>query len=170
VAQDSGSTRLATLFDAHSLRLYRLARRLSGDADEARDLVQDTFLRAARHPDRVPSGATAGEAWLVRILVNLCRDRWRRQAVRRHALDLPQPVAAGPDPEAAAVARATVSAALATLPPRRRAVMVLHHLEERGTAEIATLLGITQVTVRWHLAAARRQLARQLLPLAGRTS
>src|SRR2546423_4860009 len=42
--------RLGTLFDIHHTRLFRLARRLSRDADEARDLVQDTFLRAARSP------------------------------------------------------------------------------------------------------------------------
>ncbi len=170
LAQENGTTRLAALFDSHSIRLYRLARRLSGDADEARDLVQETFLRAARHPGRIPSDATAGEAWLVRVLVNLCRDGWRRQAVRRSAQELPLPASMGPDPEAAAVARATVNTVLATLPPRRRAVIVLHHLEERGTAEIAALLGISQVTVRWHLAAARRQLALLLLPETERTS
>ena len=170
MAQENGTTRLAALFDSHSIRLYRLARRLSGDADQARDLVQDTFLRAARNPRRIPDDTAGGEAWLVRILVNLCRDRWRREAVRRNVPQLPLPADAGPNPEAAAVARATVSSALANLPPRRRAVIVLHHLEERGTAEIAGLLGISQVTVRWHLAAARRQLALQLLPQAGRKS
>jgi DNA-directed RNA polymerase specialized sigma24 family protein len=47
--------RLAALFDAHHERLYRLARRLAPQADEALDLVQETFLKAARSPGAVPA-------------------------------------------------------------------------------------------------------------------
>ncbi|HEY3567231.1 MAG TPA: RNA polymerase sigma factor, partial [Thermoanaerobaculia bacterium] len=72
--------RLAGLFDTHHQRLFRLALRLSADREEARDLVQEAFLRAARKPGTVPDGAE--EAWLVRTLVNLCRDRYRRLGVR----------------------------------------------------------------------------------------
>ena len=74
--------RLAVLFDTHQARLYRLARRLAGRCDEARDLVQETFLRAARSPGSVPAGASREEAWLVRVLINICRDGWRKRAVR----------------------------------------------------------------------------------------
>ncbi|TDI46920.1 MAG: sigma-70 family RNA polymerase sigma factor [Acidobacteria bacterium] len=170
VAKSGGTTHLAALFDTYSLRLYRLARRLVGDADTARDMVQEVFLRAARHPGRLPGDDAGGEAWLVRAMVNLCRDRWRREKIRQRPMEpLPQ-AAATPDPEAAAVARATIGAALAVLSPRRRAVIVLHHLEERDTAEIAALLGIRQVTVRWHLAGARKQLAQLLLTTTGRPS
>jgi len=70
------------LFDAHHQRLYRLARRLCGKQDEARDLVQETFLRAARSPASVPWGAFSEEAWLVRVLINVCRDAWRKKALR----------------------------------------------------------------------------------------
>jgi DNA-directed RNA polymerase specialized sigma24 family protein len=67
--------RLAALFDAHHDRLYRLAHRLAPDADDAPDLVQETFLKAARSPTSVPLGATSEEAWLVRMLVNIRRDQ-----------------------------------------------------------------------------------------------
>src|SRR5262249_56085654 len=73
---------LWALCDAHEDRLYRLARRLAPGADEARDLVQETFLRAASSLASVPEGATREEAWLVRVLVNIRRDQWRRAAVR----------------------------------------------------------------------------------------
>ena len=126
----AAADRLGTLFDVHHQRLYRLARRMSGSTDEARDLVQDTFLRAARAPASVPSGASAEEAWLVRVLVNLCRDRWRQTANRERLDRSKLPVSIGSsDPEAALVARSVVWAALATLEPRRRAVLVMHELE-----------------------------------------
>jgi len=64
------------------------------------------------------------------------------------------------DGEAAALAKDAVRRALATLAPRRRAVVVLAELEERSTADIAALLGISKVTVRWHLAAGRAALHR----------
>jgi len=151
---------LDALFRAQGRRLYRLARRLSPDAAAAEDLVQETFLRATRHARLARPGPERAEAWLVRTLVNLARDRFRRERVRREALPRVDLSAAAPaDPERAAVARRSVAAALAGLPPRRRAVVVLHELEERETAEIAGLLGISRATVRWHLAAGRRQLA-----------
>ena len=74
--------RLAALFDTHYNRLYRLARRLVPTADDALDLVQDTFLRAARSPNAVPVGARSEEAWLVHVLVNIQRDQWRQAVVR----------------------------------------------------------------------------------------
>jgi len=161
--------RLSALFDAHYARLYRLARRLAADADAARDLVQDTFLRAARAPASVPHGASSEEAWLVRVLINIRRDEWRRAAVRaRHAPLVPAARAAS-DQEAAVVARATIWRALDALPPRRRAVVVLHELEELAIPAIASLLGISAITVRWHLSAGRRDLARILRPQMGAT-
>jgi RNA polymerase sigma-70 factor (ECF subfamily) len=158
--------RLAKLFDAHQRRLFHLALRLCSDREEARDLVQGTFLRAARQPGSVPGGEPAGEAWLVRTLVNLCRDRYRRLAVRsraRQELTREGRDERRPHPEETQVARATVQAALERLSPRRRAVIVLHELEDRPVREVARLLGVTEVTVRWHLLAARRQLAKVLL-------
>ena len=152
---------LAGLFNRHQDRLYRLALRMSGDAETARDLVQETFLRAARRRS-LPAGETGREAWLVRVLVNLCRDRWRRRQVRRrHETDLPAPPPPG-DPEHRAVARATVRAALARLRPRRRAVLVLRELEGMPPARIARLLGLRPATVRWHLSVGRKELSRLL--------
>jgi RNA polymerase sigma factor (sigma-70 family) len=155
--------RLAVLFDTHHPRLYRLARRLSKNAEDARDLVQETYLRAAQSIGSVPSGATREEAWLVRVLINICRDGWRRAAVRqRH--DLVHAAEAAlqgwPDQERELVARSTVWRALDALTPRRRAIVVLYEIEGAGIADIAALLGVAPVTVRWHLSRGRRDLAR----------
>jgi len=167
---DDPAARVALLFDAHHPRLFRLARRLSRSTDDAHDLVQETFLRVARAPHSVPEGATHEEAWLVRILVNLCRDRWRWSAVRSKAVadgHMEAQEAAG-SPEPALVARAMVQRALGQLAPRRRAILVLHELEGIPIKDIAAMLGVTAVTVRWHLSIGRREMARALG--AGRTS
>jgi RNA polymerase sigma-70 factor, ECF subfamily len=161
--------RLGRLFDAHHDALYRLARRMASDAEEARDLVQEAFLRAARSAGALPPEDDAARAWLFRVVVNLCRDRRRRLDVRRRAAETvlrpaPTAEATGGGPESRALARDAVSTALAELPPKRRAVVVLHELEERTVAEIARLLGVTRVTVRWHLMAGRKQLAALLSP------
>jgi RNA polymerase sigma factor (sigma-70 family) len=163
---DDPSARLGDLFDAHHQRLYRLARRLSADGDAARDVVQETFLRAARAPQRVPAARQDEEAWLVRVLVNVCRDRWRQASVRGRGLDaeLLQP-APPANPEAAAAAKSVVWRALGTLPPRRRAVIVMHELDGIDGAAIARLLGVSLVTVRWHLSRGRAQLAQAVRDL-----
>jgi RNA polymerase sigma-70 factor, ECF subfamily len=154
--------RLAELFEAHRERLWRLARRMCRDAEEARDLVQEAFVRLARLARGAPADDRHAEAWLVKTLVHLCRDRERHLRVRRrHAM---QPCAASSDRETSAVARLAVQDALARLSPRRRAVVALHDLEGQTTPEIARLLGVAPVTVRWHLHAAHRDLRRILLP------
>ena len=163
IEADTGDL-IGTLFDRHHERLYRLARRMSPDPEEARDLVQEVFLRAARRPRSIPTGTKAGEAWLVTVMVNLCRDRQRRRVVRDRARRTPPPAGMEPsNPESAAVARATVQKALRTLTPKRRAVIVLRELEGEPVARIARLLGMAQVTVRWHLSLGRRELAKVLL-------
>jgi len=109
----------------------------------------------------VPCQAPQDEAWLVRVLVNLCRDRWRQSETRRR-LNSATATTVGPsaiDPESAAIARSVVWHALATLDPRRRAVIVMHELDGEPIEAIARLLGVTAVTVRWHLSRGRRQLA-----------
>src|SRR6266536_793497 len=80
---DCRSERLATLFDNHEDRLYRLARRLARSADAAEDLVQETFLRAAKSMRSIPHGRAKEEAWLVRVLINIRRDEWRRADVKQ---------------------------------------------------------------------------------------
>jgi RNA polymerase sigma factor (sigma-70 family) len=168
VLPDHQADRLTILFDAHHDRLYRLARRLAPSVDDALDLVQETFLKAARSPSSVPAGATNEEAWLVRVLINVRRDQWRRAAVRtRHAGDLDRSAGVDQGPEAAMVARATVWRALDLLPPRRRAIVVMHELEGLTIPAVASLLGISAITVRWHLSKGRRELARVLTPQTG---
>lgn len=157
---DASEGRLAALFDAHHQRLYRLARRLSTNGDDARDLVQETFLRAAQKLASVPTEPTHQEAWLIRVLVNLSRDRWRRRAVRQrfehqHTLDERSPAL-----ESVVIARTTIWSALQRLAARRRVILVMCEIEGLSIESVAQTLHITSATVRWHLARGRRELAK----------
>ena len=151
------------LFDTHQSQLYRLARRMARTSDEARDLVQETFVRVARNPGSIPPDAHSARAWLVRILVNVSRDEWRKR-LSRGRLDshhLIETRALAPaNQEAALIAQTTIWTAMQLLPPRRRAALVLFELEGVEIKDIARLLGVSAVTVRWHLSRGRRELAR----------
>ena len=161
--EEDGSHRLGILFDAHHQRLFRLARRLCASADDARDLVQETFLRGARSPASIPHGAPHEEAWLVRVLINIARDRWRKQQVQRRSLPHQHATGiSGSNPERSVIAQETLWRALDRLSPRRRAILVMYELEGIGIAAIAALLEVAPVTVRWHLSRGRRELARVL--------
>ena len=165
---NSAADRLATLFDAHHQRLYRLARRLVPTVDDALDLVQETFLKAARKPASIPVGSGDEEAWLVRVLVNIRRDQWRKAGVRnRFAGESRASNAVTTHPEASLIARSDVWSALDVLAPRRRTVIVLHELEGLTVKDVASLLGISAITVRWHLSRGRHELARILKPFTG---
>jgi RNA polymerase sigma-70 factor, ECF subfamily len=157
------SVRIGSLFDAHHQRLYRLARRMARTSEDAHDVVQETFLRAARSPGSIPSGASHEEAWLVRVLINICRDRWRHAAVRtRAAAEGHVAAAVAVSPEGGMLAKAMVREALDTLPARRRAILVMYELEGTTIPAIARMLGVTPVTVRWHLSMGRREMAKAL--------
>jgi RNA polymerase sigma-70 factor (ECF subfamily) len=160
--------RLSVLFDTYEDKLYRLARRLSESADDAHDLVQETFLRAAQSLTSVPDGDNA-HAWLVRVLVNLRRDQWRRRSVRARAAGLigPQNDITTATAESALIAKQAIWSALDTLAPRRRAIVVLSEIDGMRPQEIATLLGLAVMTVRWHLSMARRELKTALAEYLG---
>ena len=168
--QAAARDRLAALFDAHHQRLYRLARRLVPTTDDALDLVQETFLRAARTPTSIPAGVGDEQAWLVRVLVNIRRDQWRKAGVRnRVAAESREPAVPVTDAETSLVARTAIWSALDALSPRRRAVVVLHELDGLTVKDVSALLGISAITVRWHLSKGRRDLARILKPFIGET-
>jgi RNA polymerase sigma-70 factor (ECF subfamily) len=151
----------------HAGRLRMLALRFCGDAAEADDVVQDTFLTVWRkasswQPDGPPFGA-----WLTRIAINLAIDRHRRRRVRRFfGLDAANEVAdAQPTAEQETGARATLAAVtrdLRALPPRQRAAILLAAGGERSNAEIAFAMGLTVGAVEQLLVRARRTLRMRL--------
>lgn len=144
------------LVDQHAARVHALARRL-GPAGEADDLVQETFIRAWRGLARFRRDAEVS-TWLYRILLNACRDRFRRRALK-----LPEtPERSTPQDPARAVAQRElvdrVFLAVEELPPRQREAILLRTRAALSYAEIATVMGVRVGSVKSHLVAARRAL------------
>ena len=160
--------RLGNLFDTYEDKLYRLARRLSSNAEDAHDLVQETFLRGAQSLSSIPVGPEA-YAWLVRVLINIQRDQWRKRRVRARAAAIvgrPNDTVTA-TAESALIAKQAVWSALDALAPRRRAIVVLSEIDGMRPQDIARLLGLAIMTVRWHLSMGRRELKNTLAEYLG---
>lgn len=149
-------------------RAWWAAYHLLGDAEEARDVVQDGFLRAYKALARFDFGMSF-YTWLYRIVVNLSIDAMRKRSrMRPVALDdvaggLAEPDApSGPGERiesAETVAR--VREVLALLPEKYRSVMTLRELDDLSCKEIASIVRSTHATVRWRLHVARRMFKEQ---------
>jgi RNA polymerase sigma-70 factor (sigma-E family) len=153
----------AAYFAARATALRRLAYALCGDWHAAEDLVQVTFLRLYRHWRRL-RGETL-DAYARRTLVNAFLSDRRRRRRETVVADPPERAARDADPAAAVDLRR----ALATLPPRQRAMVVLRHLEDLPVAEVAALLGLAEGTVKSQTARGVAAL-RAALPTATRDS
>jgi RNA polymerase sigma-70 factor (ECF subfamily) len=149
-------------------RMLALARRMLGDSFEAEDVTQEVFFRAWKQAPTWRPGAARFDTWMHRVALNLCYDRLRR---RRE--DPVAEVPDRPDPDAApdrGIERselgARVEAALATLPERQRAAIVLCHYQELSNIEAARLLEVSVEALESLLSRGRRALRAGLSDLA----
>ena len=147
----------------HSVRVYRLAYRLTGNPHDAEDLTQEVFVRVFRSLASYTPGTFEG--WLHRITTNLFLDSARRrQRIRFEGLsqDAEGRLAGGdPSPAQAFDERhldGDIQAALRDLPPEYRAAVVLCDIEGLSYEEIAATLGVKLGTVRSRIHRGRAQL------------
>jgi RNA polymerase sigma-70 factor (ECF subfamily) len=153
--------------------MYTLAYRLTGNEEDARDVVQEAYLRAYRGLRRF-RGDARFTTWMYRITANCASTQLARRARDRHEeLDEDFP-AVDPrsehDPELRAAQgseRDRVIEAVAELPPRLRAVVVLRDIYDLPHESIAAELGITEAAAKVRLHRARRKLRERLFPLRG---
>jgi RNA polymerase sigma factor (sigma-70 family) len=150
------------LYERHARDVYRYAAAMLGEAADAEDVTQTTFLNAYRsfqdgmRPEKPRS-------WLIAIAHNVCRQRFRQAQRRPHEVAFDEgiePPGAAPDPATPTVA--DLRRALSQLPPNQRAALVMRELEGSSYAEIASTLGISVSALETLLFRARRALREQL--------
>jgi RNA polymerase sigma-70 factor (ECF subfamily) len=166
------------LVSTYGERAYRLASRITGNGEDAQEVVQDAFWTVIRKIDMF-RGESAFGSWLYRIVANAAYQKLRARQGRRLELSLDEvlpdfdergchaePVAdwsqAANDPAVQAELRTTLSAAIDELPAAYRAVLVLRDLEGRSNAEIAGALGLTIAVVKTRAHRARLFLRKRL--------
>jgi RNA polymerase sigma-70 factor, ECF subfamily len=166
------------LVERHSRSLFRVAYRLTGNEQDAEDVVQEAFLKAYRRLDQFESRAEVG-SWLYRIAANCAVDVLRARRRRDEQplwhgtedeavpLELPAP---GPGSDWMAHAselRRRIGTAMSRLSPLERAAFVLRHFEERSTREIGEALGLETSAVKQSVFRAVRKMRAALAPVAG---
>lgn len=152
---------------------YTLAYRLTGNEEDARDVVQEAYLRAYKGLKRF-RGDAQFSTWLYRITANCAATHLGRRSRHRHeVLDEQQPIADGRpdnDPQQRAAAnelRRRLSQALDELPPRLRAVVVLRDVYGLPHEAIARELGISESAAKVRLHRARNKLREIVFPRRG---
>ncbi len=168
LAQRGNTNAFAQIVQRYQTPVYNLAYRMLGDAAEAEDAAQETFLRAYaqfkgyRRDQKFAS-------WLLSIAAHYCIDRLRRRKFQWLSLDdenaqetFPTP-APGPEESAFVHERAEeVQRLLQKLPPAARAVVVLKYWNDLGVEEIAHMTGDSVSAVKVKLFRARQAMAREL--------
>jgi RNA polymerase sigma-70 factor (ECF subfamily) len=145
-------------------RALALARRFMRQSQDADDVVQDACLRVL---DRIHQhdGQHAFAPWFFKILVNLALNAQQVRKRRDHeplsdVTVLPRDAPA--DVAVRAEIRDRFAAAVGTLPPRQRQIVMMHEVDGWAATEIAEVLSLSAATVRWHLHEARRTLRQAL--------
>ena len=140
-------------FAAHRRSMFRFAVTLSS-LDDADDLVQDALARAWTKRAQFDPDRGSQRSWLLAIVADQARGRWRRarpveELVHADALTVP----------GAGELSTDLQRAIAALPTRQRAAIVLHHFVDLPAAEVADLMGCAPGTVKSTLHDARKALA-----------
>lgn len=159
---------LRRLHDEHAVPLWRYVIGLvGGDDATAQDVVQETFLRAWRHPEVLGGAAGSHRAWLCTVARNIVTDqhRWRARRPEQLTAAVPDAIPVAADQTQQLVDRHIVLAALRELSPQHRDVLVECYFRGSSVAQAAVRLGIAEGTVKsrthYALHALRRALEEQ---------
>ncbi len=152
---------LAVLARDRAAALKRHAFLLCGDDAQAEDLVQEALVRAFARPLRAPRSGAA-EAYVRVIMVNRFIDSGRRHSRWTRAAPLLRTSEVTADPSDEVVARDAMLTALSGLSARQRACVVLRFYQDLPVAEIATVLGVAEGTVKRYLSDGLSRMAARL--------
>jgi len=159
------------LVEATTAEMYTLAYRLTGNAEDAQDVVQEAYVRAYKGLKKF-RGDSEFTSWMYRITANCANTHLARSSRHRHeAIDETNDVTDDrPGPEArlgSADERHVLNLALQSLSPEMRAVVVLRDVYDMPHEAIAAELGISEGAAKVRLHRARRKLRERLFPLRG---
>ena len=142
----------------HKKAVYLLAWRLTGLAEDAEDVAQETFVRAFRNMHRLDP-ERGGRLWLLRVATNLSLNRRRALARRWRAhRQMAEEAPKHHDPRGVEAAKNDVREALGRLPAKLRAAVALVAMEGLTHREAGEVLGCREGTVSWRVFQAREQL------------
>jgi len=171
----------AALVEQHSRPVFHLAYRMTGNEQDAEDVVQETFIKAHRRLDRFELRAGFG-SWVFRIATNCALDLLRARKRRIQGTELAEaekPVdiealaVTGPEQERllfGSETRRKVVLAMKRLTPSERAAFVLRHFEERPIKEVAAVLRQTDNATKQAIFRAVRKLRSALRPESASTA
>jgi RNA polymerase sigma-70 factor (ECF subfamily) len=152
------------LMREHVPAAQRFAIRLTGDAHEAEEVVQDALLRVARSWQTF-RGEASFQTWLLRIVIHAAHDRRMARPVAATLPDDPPDKGTSVDPAVLASAAdlgERIARLVSALPPRQREALVLTAYEGLSVAETAAVLATSEQNVRTNVHFARRKLREQL--------
>lgn len=166
--KDGSADAFEILVQRHGTRVYNLCLRILGDAEEAADASQDTFLAALRKLSSF-RGDAAFTTWIHRVAVNACYDSLRRkrrrpmlQIVTDEGDERTEPSIPAPDHADGVVFSVDVARALSEVPEEFRVVLVLADVQDLPYDEIAAVLEIPVGTVKSRVFRGRAALGRAL--------
>lgn len=154
----TGEPTLDDVYTASYRRLVAQLHAVTGNRQEAEDVVQEAFMRAMGRWEQVKT-YDSPEAWLRTVALNLARSRWRRAvrgaaALVRHGVPASEPELS-PD-------HVALMTAMKDLPEAQREALVLHHFVGMSVDEVAASLGAPSGTVKARLSRGRAALAGKL--------
>lgn len=145
---------MRVLYAEHAAAIWRYAMRLTGDTARAEDVVQETLLRAWRHPEVTDDSERSARAWLFTVARNLVIDERRSARFRNESGTADMELAAdrpGPDEVESALNRMLLGEAIGALSEEHRAVIRRSYYQGWTTAQIAADLNIAEGTVKSRL-------------------
>ena len=170
VTESVVSQQIETLVREHSRLVFRIAYSVVRNHADAEDIVQEVFLRVAKHGAK---GVDDPKAWISRIAWRAAVDRYRRLP-RQDQEEFDERVHARLVPttgvEHEAISRETLALLdrlIATLPGKEREALLLTSIEELSSAEAAKVLGTSETSIRARVFRARQRLAEKLQKLTG---
>ena len=182
LARSGDSDAFRTLVERHSRAVYRLAHRMTGNASDAEDVVQETFLKAYKQLGRFESRANFG-TWIHRIAVNCSIDLIRSRPHREASHDTADLEGMGtPETNADAAHRSPerlmlstevqerINGAMSTLSQRERAAFVLRHFEGHSIDDISRSLGLKTNATKHSIFRAVRKMRAALEPLVSNSA